>query len=54
MIRETESTGQVQEDGVVTSVKSDLISLKLQRNRSKITNIISLKWQWSRLKIAVE
>ncbi|KHG20726.1 Tenascin-R [Gossypium arboreum] len=50
MIHETESTGHVQKDGVVTSVKSDLISLKLQRNRSKITNLSSLKLQWSRPK----
>ncbi|KHG07412.1 putative thiol peroxidase [Gossypium arboreum] len=48
MIHETESTGHVQEDSVVTSVNLDLISLKLQRNRSKITNLISLKLQWSR------
>ncbi|KHG11467.1 hypothetical protein F383_02205 [Gossypium arboreum] len=43
MIHETESTGHVQEDSVVTSEKSDLISLKLQQNRSNITNRISLK-----------
>ncbi|KHG02292.1 hypothetical protein F383_26249 [Gossypium arboreum] len=29
MMHETESIGHVQEDGVVTSVKLDLISLKL-------------------------
>ncbi|KHG19280.1 hypothetical protein F383_24016 [Gossypium arboreum] len=50
MIHETESTGQLREDGVVTSVKSDLISLKLQWNGSKITNLTSLKLQWSKLK----
>ncbi|KHG27813.1 hypothetical protein F383_10989 [Gossypium arboreum] len=33
MIHETESTEHVQEDGVVTLIKLDLISLKLQRNR---------------------
>ncbi|KHF97915.1 hypothetical protein F383_36916 [Gossypium arboreum] len=54
MIHETESTGHVQEDGVVTSVKSDLISLKLQWNRSKIANLISLKLQWSRLKCQLQ